>query len=149
MKSYTFIINGKKYNTKIKDSTPGTRTVVVNGVEYEVEIEGEKEAYEARRNAIEAAKTGSHSKEPIPTIGGRSKTMSQSSTNDVLSPIPGLVLDIMVKEGDKVSVGDLLLKMEAMKMENEIKSTTDGTVTGIHVKKGDSVLEGQQLVTIE
>lgn len=147
MGSYTFIINGKKYVTSVKDSSPGLRVVEVNGETYDVEIEGEKEAYESRKAALQSAKNKG---EAIPTIGGGSKTMSKSiGVNDILSPIPGLVIDILVKEGDSVSIGDVVLKMEAMKMENEIKATKDGKVTKIHVSKSDSVLEGQSLITIE
>jgi glutaconyl-CoA/methylmalonyl-CoA decarboxylase subunit gamma len=147
MKSYTLIINGQKYNTKVKKSSPGLRIVEVNGVDYEVEIDGEKEALESRQKAINSAKEGE--KTSIPTIGGGSKTTAVGSINDILSPIPGLVLDLKVNEGDSVSVGDLVMVMEAMKMENEIKSTKEGKVTKIHVNKGDSVLEGQSLMTIE
>ncbi len=147
MKSYSFIINGKKYKTSVKSSSPGLRTVEVNGQVYEVVIEGEKEAMEARMSAIE--KAAKESKVFVPVTGGGSKTMASGSANDVLSPIPGLIMEIMVKEGDKVSTGDLVIKMEAMKMENEIKSTRDGTVTKIHINKGDSVLEGQPLITVE
>jgi glutaconyl-CoA/methylmalonyl-CoA decarboxylase subunit gamma len=147
MKSYSLIINGQKYNTKVKKSAPGMRIVEVNGVDYEVEIEGEKEALESRQKAINSAKEGE--KTSIPTIGGGSKTTASGSVNDIISPIPGLVIDIIVKEGDTISVGDLVMTMEAMKMENEIKSTKEGTVTKIYVNKGDSVLEGQQLMTIE
>jgi biotin carboxyl carrier protein len=146
MKSYSLIINGKKYKTTIKGSTAGQRIVEVNGDVYEVVIEGEKEAIEARKAAVENIK-----KESIPTYSGSSKKMTsaEASTHDILSPIPGLILEIMVKEGDKVAVGDILLKMEAMKMENEIKSTRNGTVTKIYVNKADSVLEGQQLICVE
>lgn len=147
MKSYSFIINGKKYKTSVKSSSPGLRTVEVNGELYEVVVEGEKEEMEARMSAIE--KAAQESKVFVPVSGGGSKTMASGSANDVLSPIPGLIMELMVKEGDKVSTGDLVLKMEAMKMENEIKSTRDGTVTKIHVNKGDSVLEGQPLITVE
>lgn len=146
MKSYSFIINGQKYKTTIKSSSPGEKIVEVNGKNYEVVIEGEKEAIEARKAAIENIKTTS-----IPTfIGGPKKmTAAEATTHDILSPIPGLILEILVKEGQKVSVGDILLTMEAMKMENEIKSTRNGTVTKIYVKKSASVLEGEQLVCVE
>ncbi len=146
MNSYSLIINGQKFTTTIKSSDIGKRVVEVNGVDYEVEIEGEKELFVTKKANIESSKT---------TKTTSSQTVTQSTStisagvNDVVSPIPGLIIDVIVKEGDKVSVGTLILKMEAMKMENEIKSTKSGTVKKIHVKKGDSVLEGQPLVTVE
>ena len=148
MKSYSFVINGQKYKTCVKSSMPGVRIVEVNGVAYGVEIEGEREAINLRKTSIEGIKT-SKGQSSFSTIATPRKKAPADGINAIVSPIPGLVLDIQVSEGDKVSAGDVLLKMEAMKMENEIKSTKNGTVTKIYVKKGDSVLEGQELVTVE
>ena len=65
------------------------------------------------------------------------------------SPLPGVILDVKVNVGDTVAKGDLLLILEAMKMENSIVADRDGKVTAINVKNGDSVLEGTDLVIIE
>ena len=67
----------------------------------------------------------------------------------VKSPLPGVILDVKVNVGDTVAKGDLLLILEAMKMENSIVADRDGKVTAINVKNGDSVLEGTDLVIIE
>lgn len=67
----------------------------------------------------------------------------------VTAQIAGRVLSIKVKVGDTVAKGDVLLLLEAMKMENEIKAPTDGIVKDIPVKEGDRVLEGQTLAVIE
>ena len=66
----------------------------------------------------------------------------------VKSPLPGVVLDVLVKEGDVVKVGQKLMILEAMKMENNIESDRDGVVKSIVARKGDSVLEGDVLITI-
>ena len=66
----------------------------------------------------------------------------------VESPLPGVVIEVSVKEGQAVKQGQKVAVLEAMKMENEIAATVDGTVTAIHVNKGDSVLEGAPIVTI-
>ena len=63
--------------------------------------------------------------------------------------MPGNILRIDVKEGDKVKAGQTLLILEAMKMENNINADKDGKITAINVNKGDSVLEGNDLVIIE
>ena len=62
--------------------------------------------------------------------------------------MPGKILAVKKSVGDTVKSGDVILILEAMKMENEILSECDGTVTAIHVSKGDSVLEDAKIVTI-
>ncbi len=63
--------------------------------------------------------------------------------------MPGTILSINVKEGDEVKAGDVLLILEAMKMENEILAPIDGKVTSIGTTKGASVNTGDKLVVIE
>ena len=70
-------------------------------------------------------------------------------TKDIGAPMPGLILDVVVKEGDEVVKGDKLLVLEAMKMENIIKSPGSGKVKSIVVSKGDSVDSGQKLIHFE
>ena len=65
------------------------------------------------------------------------------------APMPGNILDIKVKAGDQVTKGQVLLILEAMKMENEIMSPRDGVVAGVHVNKGDSVDSGKLLVSLQ
>ena len=67
----------------------------------------------------------------------------------IKSPLPGVILEIKVKEGDTVKRGQTLMILEAMKMENDIKSDRDGKVTAINVSKGESILEGTDLIIIE
>ena len=66
----------------------------------------------------------------------------------IRSPIPGLVFDVPVTEGQEVEVGDILVIVEAMKMENELRAPRPGTVQATHVGPGDRVAKGQVLVTI-
>jgi biotin carboxyl carrier protein len=65
---------------------------------------------------------------------------------DIKAPMPGLIFDIKVKEGDEVKKGDAVLILEAMKMENILKSPGDGTVKAIKIKKGQSVEKNQVLI---
>jgi biotin carboxyl carrier protein len=67
----------------------------------------------------------------------------------ILSFIPGTVLDIMVKSGQKVSKGDDLMILDAMKMQNKLKCSIDGKVKKIPVKKGDKVSKGTVLLILE
>ncbi len=66
----------------------------------------------------------------------------------ILSPMPGAVVKINIKEGDELKPGDVMLVLEAMKMENEIKTESDCIVTGIHAQEKSSVNKGQLLVTL-
>ena len=63
--------------------------------------------------------------------------------------MPGIIVDVLVTEGDKVSAGDPVLVTEAMKMETEIQATIAGTIKAIHVKKGDNVNPDESLIEIE
>ena len=67
----------------------------------------------------------------------------------IRSPLPGVITAIKVKVGDKVTSGQEVVVLEAMKMENAIEVEFDGTVTEIHVTKGDSVLEGAAILKIQ
>ena len=67
----------------------------------------------------------------------------------VQSPLPGIITEVKVKVGDKVSIGQTLAKLEAMKMENSIEAEVNGSVTEVYVSKGDSVLEGTALMKIQ
>ncbi|WPP52532.1 acetyl-CoA carboxylase biotin carboxyl carrier protein subunit [Catalinimonas niigatensis] len=67
----------------------------------------------------------------------------------ILAPMPGLVLQVHVKEGDQVLKGDPLLTLEAMKMENVLKSPGDGTIATVHAETGKSVEKNHLLVMLE
>ncbi|NLL18853.1 MAG: biotin/lipoyl-binding protein, partial [Clostridia bacterium] len=67
----------------------------------------------------------------------------------VVAPLPGVVLNILVNVGDKVSAGQTVIILEAMKMENEIAAPVSGTVSSLLVSKGQSVSTNEALLTIE
>ena len=67
----------------------------------------------------------------------------------IVSFIPGTVLDILVKEGQVVEVGDIMMILDAMKMQNKLKCITNGRVKKISVKKGDKVSKGSLLIELE
>lgn len=80
-------------------------------------------------------------------MGFDQHTAKEDST--LKAPMPGLILSVDGKVGDKVSKGDKVLVLEAMKMENVIKAPSDGTVKAVHVNVGDSVDKNQQLIEFE
>lgn len=69
--------------------------------------------------------------------------------NDIKAPMPGVILDVMVKEGEEVKEGDNLLVLEAMKMENTIMAPRDATIKSIHVKSGKTVSKNEVLIEME
>ncbi len=75
---------------------------------------------------------------PAPATGGE----------DIGAPLSGNIWRVMVEPNQKIAEGDVLVVLEAMKMETEIKAARDGVVTGINVKEGDSVSVGQSLLTL-
>lgn len=83
-------------------------------------------------------------------LGSRSAPGSDLvSSGNVLSPMPGLIIDVLVQVGDKVKQGETLIIQEAMKMQMKLRSPADGTVTGILTRPGSQVDKGTLLVSLE
>jgi len=120
----------KPSNIQIIDSNFNTKTytIKVNNNSYTVKIEDDLDAL-------------------IKSLGfevGASKMV-----NDIKAPMPGLILDIMVKAGDQVTVDTPLLILEAMKMENSIASPRDGVIKSVSGTKGNTVDKGELLIEFE
>jgi len=77
-----------------------------------------------------------------------SAPVASAQGNAIVSPMPGKIISINVKKGQKVKVGESVLILEAMKMEQEIKSSLEGTVEDISVSEGDTVKKEQALIII-
>ncbi len=110
--------------------------VNVNGSLYEIEIE-EMDASAAKRAS--AAAPAPAAKPAAAPVGAGTK---------VNAPMPGTILDVKVQAGQSVKRGQVLVILEAMKMENEIQAPCDGKITGVNVRKGDSVETAALLCTI-
>ena len=101
---------------------------------------------------VKEDKKSAKKEEAKPVIAPRPKAAPASSAPaggvTVASPLPGVILEISVKEGDAVQKGQKIMVLEAMKMENEIMAGCDGTVTSVAVTKGQSVETGALLAII-
>jgi glutaconyl-CoA decarboxylase len=132
--------------------------ITVDGKTYDVaveEISTENRAaapFKTARPAPVAPKSAPVS-EVAPKSNQEQKVVAQqpvaANGTVVAAPMPGTILNILVKEGAKVKSGEVLLILEAMKMENEITSPTAGTVKKVAVSKGSNVNTGEVLVIIE
>lgn len=76
------------------------------------------------------------------------ESSGESSAKNIKAPMPGLILDVLVSQGQEVKKGDHLLILEAMKMENVIKCPSDGVITALYALKGESVEKGKTLLTL-
>ena len=132
MKEYRININGTNYNVSIEEveTSNGNSPRVAEPVKTTAAPVAEKP-----QSAPVEKKTA-----PAPTAGG--------SDYVIKSPLPGIVLDILVREGDTVKAGQKVILLEAMKMENNIESDKDGVVKSINVTKGDGIYEGDTLVIL-
>lgn len=143
MKNYKFSIHGIQYEVEINSVEDQIISLNLNGTPYEVKVDKEIKQVKTPKLVRPVA---------VPSTEGDAKvarTNSSASVSEIKSPLPGTVLDVMVKEGDTVKVGQRLLLLEAMKMENNIDSDKAGVVKTVKVRKGDAVMEGDVLIVME
>ena len=141
MKTYKFKINGNEYNVDINSVEGNIADVTVNGASYKVEMDTPV-APSAPVAASPAQAPAAAAPAPAPAAA------PAGSGKAITSPLPGVIIEVSVKEGQAVKAGQKIAVIEAMKMENEIQASSDGTVTAVLVHKGDSVLEGAEIVKI-
>ena len=139
MNKYQYKVQGVDYDVEIEEVEGNLAKVSVNGI-----------AFEAR--AITKPKVATPTPTPSKPAAAPAATPTPAAPTGagsaVKAPLPGTIASICVKVGDKVNVGDVVLVLEAMKMQNNIESEYAGTVTAVMVNAGDSVMEGAPLVTI-
>jgi pyruvate carboxylase subunit B len=128
--AYTVMVNNTPYAVKFEGSS-----AVVNGVSYTLDVkEGIDEAL-MKQAPAQSAPT------PTPAAGGGPEV-------DVYAPMPGLILRLVKQEGDAVQDGELIMVMEAMKMETEIFAPCDGVIKSVNVLQGDQKKAGDLLAVI-
>lgn len=123
-------------------------TVEVNGKRFEVELE-ERGAPAIPTGDVEAGGGQASRPEPAGGSSGDGGTELEGDGETVDAEMQGTILDIEVAEGDEVAAGDVLVVLEAMKMENDIVASRGGTVTQIAIEEGESVDMGDTLVVLE
>jgi biotin carboxyl carrier protein len=124
---FHILLNHKSYRAEVVKADMATKTFTfkINNHLHSVEV---KDKFDLLLEKLGMHNTGA------------------SKVNSIKAPMPGLIIDLKVKEGDTVKAGDALLILEAMKMENMLKSPGDGVVKSVKVKKGDAVEKNQVLL---
>lgn len=129
----TVKVEDKTFDVEIADPNANPMTVKVDGTEFKVYGDSAAKPAPVAHAAKPAAAPA-----PKPAAAG---------SDTVKAPIPGVIQEALVKEGQTVKKGDVLFVLEAMKMKNNILANRDGTVATINVHKGDSVTHGQVLLS--
>lgn len=126
--------------------------VSLNGKTYEVEVEAGKamllDEYESFAPAPAAPVAAAPAPAAAPAAAAAPAPVSLAAGEPVAAPMPGVILKLLVKQGDAVKEGDTLAILEAMKMENEIAAPKAGTVAQVVCKVGDKVDTGAALVVL-
>ena len=139
------VIDSQEYQVEIKDIHARPVIAVVEGETFEV---WPQEAMKAAETTITSGPEISIP-ESTPTPPASGLKPQSGGGKDVLSPLPGVIVAINAKPGDKVKRGDELCTLEAMKMKNAIRSNREGTIAAVEINIGDQVNHGQVLMTFE
>ena len=159
MKTYQYKVQGVDYEVEIAEVEGKIARVNVNGIPFEIEMQ--KPINAAKHPALAATKRATSAApaevaapaaepapaKPAPQAAPQAAAPAGAGT-PVKAPLPGTINAINVKVGDKVGIGDIVIVLEAMKMQNNIEAEQAGTVTSITVNVGDSVMEGAVMLTI-
>ena len=155
MKTYQYKVQGVDYEVEIAEVEGKIARVNVNGIPFEIEMQ--KPINAAKHPALAATKRTAPAASapaapvaaaPVAAAPVKPAAAPAGAGNAVKAPLPGTINAINVKVGDTVAVGDIVIVLEAMKMQNNIESEYAGTVTSITVNQGDSVMEGAVMMTI-
>ena len=126
---FSLLVDGGSYQAHIiEGDDEATLQVLLRGTLYNAIVEDERE------KRLKAAAGSS---------------VAEAGDFVLKAPMPGLIVDVPIKEGDQVSEGDILVILESMKMQNELKAPKDGKVSRVQVSTGDSVEQRQAMVSLE
>ena len=151
MNKYQYKVQGVDYEVEIEEVEGNIAKVNVNGIPFEVELQKPINAAKhptMTRPKVEAPKASAPTPPPAATAAPAQPAAPAGAGAPLKAPLPGTIVDVKVQVGQQVNVGDIVLVLEAMKMQNNIEAEYAGTVTSITVKPGETVMEGSVLMTI-
>ena len=139
MTAYQVTVDGVEYSVTVRSRSATNIVFSIAGEEYSVNIAvNRKESFS--RGAVNALTPQPPASPPVAV---------QAASNEIRSPIPGIVSDVLVAVGQSIEQGATVVVIEAMKMENPIKATRSGTISAIHVEKGSEVGNSALLITLK
>jgi biotin carboxyl carrier protein len=144
----TFMLNGKSVNADIIQISNNKLHLIVNNKSYTAELVNIDESgkqLQLKLNDKIVELSVKNKMDLLLESMGLDKALLKT-VKDMKAPMPGLVVNILVKEGDIVKKGDTLLTLEAMKMENSIKSPADLSIKKINIQKGQALEKGQVMI---
>lgn len=144
-----YIYESKEIEARIEHTKDGFSVMVINNVRYPIDIlSRHQNEYELLINGV-----GYNFSVETPFSLQRGKELAsqtnESTTIRLKAPMPGKILEVLVKTGDTVKAGDTLLILEAMKMQNAILASTKGTIKKVLVKDGDNTSKSDLLIELE
>ena len=152
MNKYQYKVQGVDYDVEIEEVEGNIANVNVNGIRFDVEMKQPiNPASTLKKVHVQAPKPVSR---PSVAPAAQASPAPQATPvpagagSPVKAPLPGTITEVKVNIGDTIKVGDVVLVLEAMKMQNNIESEYEGTVTSITTKQGETVMEGAVLMTI-
>lgn len=138
MKKYKVYVNGQPYEVVVEDMN---EQKTFSPAPADVKIQQTVTPSEVQKAPASPPATAA----PPPAI---EKPQSSGEEFPVVAPMPGSIMEIKVNTGDSVNEGDVLVLLEAMKMENEVTAPTSGVIKSIAIEKGASVNTGDIMVVI-
>jgi len=139
MKQFKFTIHGNDYTVDVHGIEENLAHLEVNGTAYNVELHRKTKTSKTPTIVRPAIKVSAK-----PVINRK----ESGASHPILAPLPGNIQTLSVSKGDIVEKGQLLLVMEAMKMENKVLSDRAGVIEEIRIETGDTVLQGDVLMEI-
>jgi biotin carboxyl carrier protein len=141
MKNYKFRINGNQYEVEVLEIEGNMAKIEVNGTVYDVEMQREipKAKTTVTPSPVQSRPVKDTRPEPEKASG---------SASEVKAPLPGVIIQVLVRPGDEVKPGQTVCTLETMKMENAIKAENGGKVTVVNITAGQSVLQDEVLIVI-
>ena len=141
MKKFNVTVNGKTYAVEVEEVGAGQ-----GGFTYQPVQQAAVQApvFEAPVQSAPAQAP----KAPVKQVQKEAAVAAPAGGELMSAPMPGTILEIKVSEGQSVKAGEILVILEAMKMENELAAPVDGIVTKIYTSKGESINAGDSILTI-
>ena len=159
----TVILDGERFEGTVDRPTKNKRVITIDKKRYEVkvvegevsegrfclELKGERIPVELSQISMRTVRAPAATRKREPSKKGATKAKVDAAGPGIRAPMPGKVVEVFVEPGEEIEAGDVVLILEAMKMENELRSPRKANVKSVNVKPGDSVASNQLLIALD